>query len=179
MRMLKSLGAEPITGKPRKSTTQGKNERVHSTVQRYLTEQPGADTLAELQEQLDAFRLYYNTECEHQALAGRTPQEAWDATPLATSPAPSEAAELCEEPKVFTRTASVNGTMRAKHTRVMLGLEYADQSVTTLHTSKNIMFFDADGIEIRTVPTPTEPGAYIGNNKPRRFMAYQQASAKS
>ncbi len=40
-----SLGVETITGKPYKPTTQGKNERFHQTLFRYLDKQPLADTL--------------------------------------------------------------------------------------------------------------------------------------
>ena len=50
-----ALGVEAITGKPYKSTTQGKNERFHQTLFRWLDKQPLADTLEELQEQVDRF----------------------------------------------------------------------------------------------------------------------------
>ncbi|WP_460624695.1 DDE-type integrase/transposase/recombinase [Isoptericola nanjingensis] len=43
-----ALGTEPITGKPTKPTTQGKNERFHQTLFRYLDKQPLADTLEQL-----------------------------------------------------------------------------------------------------------------------------------
>ena len=49
-----ALGTEAITGKPYKPTTQGKNERFHQTLFRYLDKQPLADTLAELQAQVHA-----------------------------------------------------------------------------------------------------------------------------
>ena len=38
-----ALGTEAITGKPYKPTTQGKNERFHQTLFRYLDKQPLAD----------------------------------------------------------------------------------------------------------------------------------------
>lgn len=56
------LGVEAITGKPYKPTTQGKNERFHQTLFRYLGKQPLAETLTELQAQLDAFDHIYNTQ---------------------------------------------------------------------------------------------------------------------
>jgi transposase InsO family protein len=85
-----ALGVEPITGKPYRPTTQGKNERFHQTLFRYLDKQPLADTLAELQAQVDAFDRIYNTERPHQGLPGRvTPQEAWQATPKAEAPRPT------------------------------------------------------------------------------------------
>ena len=52
---VRSLGVEPITGKPYRPTTQGKNERFHQTLLRYLDQQPLADSIAELQEQVDRF----------------------------------------------------------------------------------------------------------------------------
>src|SRR3954453_15051688 len=76
-----ALGTEAITGKPYKPTSQGKNERFHQTLFRYLDKQPLADTLNELQAQVDAFDHIYNTERPHQGLPGRvTPQAAWEAT---------------------------------------------------------------------------------------------------
>jgi putative transposase len=66
-----ALGVEPITGKPYKPTTQGKNERFHQTLFRYLDKQPLAETLDELQAQVDAFDHIYNTQRPHQGLPGR------------------------------------------------------------------------------------------------------------
>lgn len=84
---LKALGVEPITGKPHKPTTQGKNERFHQTLFRWLDKQPLAASLRQLQAQVDQFDHIYNTQRPHQALPGRmTPQEAWDATPVAKPP---------------------------------------------------------------------------------------------
>ena len=72
-----SLGVEAITGKPYKPTTQGKNERFHQTLFRWLDKQPLAQSHDELQTQVDRFDLIYNTERPHQGLPGRiTPQLA-------------------------------------------------------------------------------------------------------
>ena len=80
----------PITGKPYKPTTQGKNERFHQTLFRYLDKQPLASSLAELQTQVDAFDHIYNTERPHQGLPGRiTPISAWEATAKAEAPRPT------------------------------------------------------------------------------------------
>ena len=83
------LGVEAITGKPYKPTTQGKNERFHQTLFRYLDKQPLAESLTELQTQVDAFDHLYNTERPHQGLPGRvTPLTAWQATAKADPPRP-------------------------------------------------------------------------------------------
>src|SRR5690606_33413109 len=82
-----ALGVEAITGKPYKPTTQGKNERFHQTLFRYLDKQPLAETLAELQAQVDTFDHIYNTQRPHQGLPGRiTPLAAWEATPKVDPP---------------------------------------------------------------------------------------------
>ena len=75
-----SLGVEPITGKPYKPTTQGKNERFHQTLFRFLDKQPLAETLEQLQlqlqlqEQIDRFDQIYNTERPHQGLRAGSPR---------------------------------------------------------------------------------------------------------
>lgn len=90
-----SLGVEAITGKPYKPTTQGKNERFHQTLFRWLDKQPLASTHAELQAQVDRFDVIYNTERPHQGLPGRiTPQQSWDATALAEAPRPKPVSAL-------------------------------------------------------------------------------------
>ena len=90
VRYVSSLGVQAITGKPYKPTTQGKNERFHQTLFRWLDKQPLAATHQELQEQVDRFDAIYNTERPHQGLPGRiTPQQSWDATPVAEAPRPA------------------------------------------------------------------------------------------
>ena len=74
-------GTEAITGRPYMPTTQGKNERCHQTLSRYLDNQPLAHTPTELRTQVDAFDRIYNTQRPHHGLPGRmTSQAAWDAT---------------------------------------------------------------------------------------------------
>ncbi len=53
--------------------TCGKVERFHQTLKRFLRKQSPADSLAELQFQLDAFREYYNNKRPHRALNRQTP----------------------------------------------------------------------------------------------------------
>ena len=72
-----SLGVKAITGKPYKPTTQGKNERFHQTLFRWLDKQPLAATHQELQEMVDRFDLIYNTERPHQALDMKVPAELY------------------------------------------------------------------------------------------------------
>jgi len=119
VKYLKSLGVEPITGKPGKPTTQGKNERFHQTLFRYLDKQPLADSTETLQAQVDAFDEIYNNNRPHQGLPGRmTPRQAWAATPVAEPPRPKlipsiEVPQTGREPSRLTQ-ARPNHPARAK-----------------------------------------------------------------
>uniref|UniRef100_UPI0018664403 integrase core domain-containing protein n=1 Tax=Brachybacterium sp. FME24 TaxID=2742605 RepID=UPI0018664403 len=58
-------------------------ERFHQTLKRWLTAQPPARDIPTLQEQLDGFQAWYNTQRPHRALNRHTPAEAYTATPKA------------------------------------------------------------------------------------------------
>ena len=63
--------------------TCGKVERFHQTLKKWLTNQPPARSVAQLQTQLDIFRAYYNDIRPHRALGRRTPATAYAARPKA------------------------------------------------------------------------------------------------
>ena len=81
--VLAYLGVRQKNGAPGHPQTQGKVERFHQTLKRWLECQPAARTLAELQARLDVFRLAYNERRPHRALGRITPGEAYRATPRA------------------------------------------------------------------------------------------------
>jgi transposase InsO family protein len=81
--LLAYLGIRQKNGAPGHPQTQGKIERLHQTLKRWLERQPAARTVAELQAQLDAFRLAYNEHRPHRAIGRITPGEAYRATPRA------------------------------------------------------------------------------------------------
>jgi transposase InsO family protein len=81
--VLPVLGVRQKNGSPGHPQTQGKTERFHQTLQRWLAARPPARTLAELQRQLDEFRQHYNERRPHRALQRRTPADAYQATPKA------------------------------------------------------------------------------------------------
>jgi hypothetical protein len=71
--------------RPYHPQTCGKVERFHQTQKNWLASQPGAATLPDLQQQLDAFGDYYNHIRPHRALGRRTPAEAYAARPKASA----------------------------------------------------------------------------------------------
>jgi transposase InsO family protein len=84
---LARLGIAQKNSTPNHPQTCGKIERFHQTLKKWLTKQPRARSLAELQTQLDTFRDYYNFRRPHRAL-GRsktsTPAAAYATRPKAT-----------------------------------------------------------------------------------------------
>jgi transposase InsO family protein len=82
--LLTALRIVQKNGHPNHPQTQGKVERFHQTLKRWLAKQPPAATTAELQHQLDAFRAVYNNTRPHRELARRTPATAYTALPKAT-----------------------------------------------------------------------------------------------
>lgn len=82
--LLSELGVVQKNGSPAHPQTQGKIERFHQTLKKYLMQQQPAKNLAELQRQLDEFRTLYNTARPHKALAMKTPQQSYEATIKAT-----------------------------------------------------------------------------------------------
>ena len=81
--LLAYLGIRQKNGSPGHPQTQGKIERFHQTLKRWLERRPAASGLAGLQAQLDAFREVYNEQRPHRAIGRRTPGEAYRAMPKA------------------------------------------------------------------------------------------------
>ena len=88
--LLAYLGIRQKNGAPGHPQTQGKVERFHQTLKRWLERQPAARTVVELQLQLDTFRSAYNEQRPHRAIGRRTPGEAYRATPRALPAGPGD-----------------------------------------------------------------------------------------
>lgn len=181
---LLALGVEPITGKPHKPTTQGKNERFHQTLFRYLDKQPMAGSLADLQAQVDAFDRIYNTERPHQGLPGRiTPQTAWDATEKVEAPRPKagrptfapstmQRRRLAMTPTdlpagTYTKKLMSNGSFALDGVHYMVGNQYGFQHVLIVTEGEKLTVATLDGEVIIEHSRPAPGVKYVGNGKPR------------
>lgn len=88
--LLSELEIVQKNGSPAHPQTQGKIERFHQTLKKWLSQQVPAKDLKELQSQLDEFRSLYNTQRPHRALGMKTPQRCYEATIKATPKAAKE-----------------------------------------------------------------------------------------
>ncbi|MDF2585625.1 MAG: response regulator of citrate/malate metabolism, partial [Mycobacterium sp.] len=177
-----ALGVEAITGKPYKPTTQGKNER-HQTLFRYLDKHPLAETLEQLQAQVDAFDHIYNTERPHQGLPGRvTPLTAWEATPKAEAPRPDLDRPLFDRPAprprprppvpldlpadTHVRTINTAGTISLDSVTYKVDAQRAFEQVLVVTADDTIIIADLQG-EVLVEHTRPAPGVnYVGNGRP-------------
>ena len=179
------LGVEAITGKPYKPTTQGKNERFHQTLFRYLDKQPLAETIAELQAQVDAFDHVYNTERPHQGLPGRvTPLTAWNATPKADAPRPRpdrptrpEPVKRSPRPKLpglpddtRVRTVNTSGTIALDRVIYKIDVDYAFWHVLVVSEGSQpgdtITVVSLEGEILAELTRPAPGVTYVGNGRP-------------
>lgn len=188
-----AFGVETITGKPYRPTTQGKNERFHQTLFRWLDRQPMAESLEQLQRQVDEFDIIYNTKRPHQGLPGRiTPRQAWDATDPVPSPRPavisSVAAELIEAtvaddqsvlrtrditPGEQMRTVTQNRTINIHSVSFRLSRFSPGQELRVLVERTGVTFVDVNGEVLAEHPWPPVGVRYVTdytgepNGKPR------------
>ncbi|MFC5931643.1 transposase [Cryobacterium melibiosiphilum] len=126
---LASKGTMPISGLPGKPTTQGKNERSHQTLIRFLDADRPA-TLERLRVRVQRFREHYNNRRPHQALEQATPRAAWDLlehTP-ATEPIPLSVLEAKASEYRWARTRRQSDLHRASLTISKTGEVLPDES---------------------------------------------------
>ena len=164
-----ALGVEPITGKPYKPTTQGKNERFHQTLFRWLDKQPLASSLEGLQEQVDEFDRIYNTERPHQSLPGRiTPIQAWEATPKVEPPRPApRPAPTLPDGIRMTRIRDT-GTVVARQIRFHVSRTLTGNLVYLVETDTVLMVFDDQGTLLIEHAWPAPGTKYVGSGKKRK-----------
>lgn len=166
---LRSLGVEPITGKPYEPTTQGKNERFHQTLFRYLDKQPLAATLEQLQAQVEGFDIIYNTERPHQGLPGRvTPALAWAATPVVEPPrpVPQAAAPHSDDSIRMTRIRDT-GSVVVRSIRFQTSRTLAGSTAYIVEEEKAVLIFDHQGTLIAEYPWPKPGTKYVASGQRR------------
>ena len=187
------LGVKPITGKPNRPTTQGKNERFHQTLQKWLNARPPARTIAALQVLVDEFDQYYNHERVHQGLDQMTPAEAWAATEPAPEPTaeprmppippskskptpdPAAAPTASRAPLALhaaegstTLKVKQNGQIKVLSCPFYVATSRAGQQVHVIWNETTVELFTHDGEHIIAYPRPETTGMYYGPQGARR-----------
>ena len=131
---VQALGCRAITGRPGHPQTQGKDERVHQTTQRWLAARPRPDTEAGLLRLLEDFDQQYNNTRPHQSLRMRTPAQVVAEEQRAVPPTPPEPATPGTAPPVRAgfRRVGLNGKICVRYVAIQLGYEHRSTTVTVV-----------------------------------------------
>jgi transposase InsO family protein len=149
-RELVALGIKLTHSKPYHPQTCGKVERLHQTLKNWLTRQPAAASIADLQTQLDTFADYYNNHRPHRAVGRRTPAAAWTARPRAI-PA-RQGIQISEHFRVRKDRVDRDGKLTLRHAsrlhHIGIGRDHAGTHVLLLVRELNIRIITEDTGEL-------------------------------
>lgn len=140
---LHRLGILQINSTPGHPTTCGKVERFHQTLKKWLTRQPPAATIAELQTQLDAFTDEYNHRRPHREM----PSQATPATIYRARPKTSPGERIDTHDRVRTDRVDQFGKLTLRHAgrlhHIGTGRTHARTRVLILVHDLNIQIINA------------------------------------
>jgi transposase InsO family protein len=143
------LGIRLHHSSPYHPQTCGKVERFHQTLKRWLRKQPHASTIAELQDQLDRFRAYYNEVRPHRAIGRRTPAEAYAARPKAAPSGLRIRAHCRVRRDRLDRGGGVTLRHDSRLHHIKVGRHHAGTRVLMLVAGLHVRIVDQDGELLR------------------------------
>lgn len=147
---LAALGITFKHGKPYHPQTQGKVERYHQTLKKFLRKQDPAATIAELQSQIDRFVEIYNETRPHTA-RGCPPMKAWraldKATPLIDGQPMPPATKVRRD--TIDKTGCFTLRYRSKLHHVGVGRAHTGKRVLILMANLEVRVVDTDGVLLR------------------------------
>jgi hypothetical protein len=146
--LLAFLGIRQKNGAPGHPQTQGKIERFHQTLKRWLGQRPAARTLAELQAQLDSFRHAYDEERPHRAVGRRTPAEAYRATPVALPAGPRAQGHLRLRYDVADKKGAISLRRAGRLHHLKIGAAHARPGVLAIVDEHEVTVVDLGTGEI-------------------------------
>jgi hypothetical protein len=146
---LERLGIASKNSRPYHPQTCGKIERLHQTLKRYLDAQEPAQTLGELQSQLDRFVHYYNDIRPHRALAGRTPLQAHSARIKAKPAAIKPVTHFRVREDKVDAHGKVSLRYMSKLHHIGLGRAHKGRQVKLLIADQSVRVITPDGEPIR------------------------------
>lgn len=140
-RQLSELGICQILSSPYHPQTCGKLERSHQTTKRWLTADGPADSVEDLQTQLDRWRHHYNHQRPHSAAGGQTPAQRWNAQ-LPASPGEP----FADLPTTGLRKVDTGGVIGWSRHTIGLGMNYAGQTVLVVARGNDLTIHGNDGL---------------------------------
>jgi transposase InsO family protein len=155
---LRTLGTRTINSAPFHPQTCGKIERFWQTLKKWLHAQTPPGTVAELNDQLETFRAFYNHHRPHRALRGMTPAEAFTATDTARPadrPLPAPVFVTCHT------VGHTSGNLFVPPYKVNVGLRWAGHQCHSIRDGEHIAVFSGTTLVRAFTADPTrnyQPG---------------------
>ncbi|WP_091493040.1 IS481 family transposase [Microbacterium pygmaeum] len=146
-KLLAVHGITQKNGRPGHPQTQGKIERFHQTLKRWLTARPHPATIADLQLLLTQFQTWYNTQRPHRSIGRRTPEQAYTALPKATPTGPARSEWRSRTDKV-DRDGKVTLRYAGKLRHLGIGKAHAGTPVLLLIHDRDVVTSNANTGEI-------------------------------
>ena len=145
-----SLGITAKHGKPYHPQTQGKVERFHQTLKKFIAAQEGITTKKQLQRELDRFVAYYNNVRPHKSLRRATPAAVYSrrAKAFPTAPVVDVGGRRLRFDKVG-KTGSVTLRYRGKLHHIGIGAAYRGWRVVMLIEGLDVEIVGLDGSPLR------------------------------
>ncbi|HSK34288.1 MAG TPA: integrase core domain-containing protein [Propionicimonas sp.] len=134
---LEALGIRAGRSRPYHPQTCGKVERFHRTLKLHLDSRDPAQTLEELQQQLDQFSETYNHQRRHRGIGRRTPASVFEITPK-SGPADQP---LNAVTRVYRYNTSGGSVWAGRHCRISIGNRYDGQPATIVLTGTRAHVF--------------------------------------
>lgn len=135
---LAHLGISNARARPFHPQTCGKVERFHRTVKQRLDALPAAETIDELQAQLDNFLDHYNHQRRHRGINRQIPAELW-----ANTPRSGPADRPLSLPSSIHHATITGGTVWASRYRISVGSAHNGQTATIIRTGNTADVFIA------------------------------------
>ena len=143
-----SRGVVVKHGKPFHPQTQGKVERWHATLKKWLRARPRAKTIAELNEQLATFCRYYNEVRPHQR-HDAPPKVAYD---LSDKSKPAQTPTLSPDTRVRRDRIDKGGKLTLRYGSKLIhlgvGRRHANKRVIKLINAPEVRVLDAGTFEL-------------------------------
>lgn len=146
-KLLAAHGIAQKNGRPGHPQTQGKIERFHQTLKRWLSARPLPATIADLQTLLTEFQTWYNTQRPHRSIGRRTPEQAYIALPKATPTGPTRSEWRSRTDKVDTH-GKVTVRYAGKLRHLGIGKAHAGTPVLLLIHDRDVTTSNANTGEI-------------------------------
>lgn len=164
-KLLAVHGITQKNGRPGHPQTQGKIERFHQTLKRFLAARPLPDTIKQLQALLAEFQNWYNTQRPHRSIGRRTPLEAYTALPKATPTGPTRSEWRSRTDKV-DKHGKVTLRYAGKLRHLGIGKAHAGTPVLLLIHDRDVVTSDANTGQIIAEHT-IDPAKNYQPKKPR------------